>query len=430
MKRVSIKRDIYIYLFGLVVSLSVIYGLMISQSYQVGLNESVKYGFLYELKIAENEFVTTGEIPKTKSNTLQIYKNLNEIPKKYIGIFDWFDFESNVIYEKYLTSDGKASGEYFYAIIYYIESRNEYIYAVSNYDESIYLELFKESPPESTNQFNSAFMAIGFLLLLVFVLIRSLIHKLVKPILLLAEWSEKLDLTDISKIQSIRYSEIQKLATELIKSVEKQREVIERETFFLQAASHELRTPVATISASYEMLSRLSFSMSESSQRAVGRIGRSVTTVQNLINTLLWMSRDQNSHFELSDVDLETMVLGILKHHRHLLNGKEVSVIVESTEIKSSKKLPAILVEVIATNLIRNALQHTKQGNIDILIAKDTIKVVNAYDRSENVSSEPSFGIGLMLAKRICENQHWQLDHYENNNEYISIIHYKKQSLA
>lgn len=232
MKRVSIKRDIYLYLFGLVISLTAIYGLMISQSYQIGLNESAKYGFLYELKLAETEFLATGKLPQSQSSTLQVYSDFNQIPAKFLQQFDWETFENDVIYEDYIANAGGGYGEYLYAALHYVEAKNSYLYVVSQYDEAVYTELLSQSPPESVSKFNSAFLIVGALLLFVFLLIRLLIHRLTKPIITLSQWSQTLNLQETNKLEKFRYTEVDLLAKQLIESVKQQREAIERRSSF------------------------------------------------------------------------------------------------------------------------------------------------------------------------------------------------------
>ena len=178
MTRVSIKRDIYLYLFGIVISLTAIYGLMINQSYQTGLYESAKYGFLYELKAAESEYLKSGQLPQSQSSTLQVYLDFSQVPQKFLTAFDWNSFENDAIYERYNPATDATSGEYLYAAYHHIPSIDATLYVVSQYDESIYLELFELNPPESVSQFNSAFIMIGGLLLLVFLIIRLLIYRL------------------------------------------------------------------------------------------------------------------------------------------------------------------------------------------------------------------------------------------------------------
>lgn len=424
MKRVSIKRDIYLYLFGLVISLTAIYGLMISQSYQIGLNESAKYGFLYELKLAETEFLATGKIPQSQSSTLQVYSDFNQIPAKFLQQFDWEMFENDVIYEDYIANASGGYGEYLYAALHYVEAKNSYLYVVSQYDEAVYTELLSQSPPESVSKFNSAFLIVGALLLFVFLLIRLLIHRLTKPIITLSQWSQTLNLLETNKLEKFRYTEVDLLAKQLIESVKQQREAIEREEFFLRAASHELRTPVSIISASGEMLTRLSDTMTKGGQRAVARINRSVVTMQNLITTLLWMSRNQLNDLEIKEVDLEQLVQTILANHQYLQDGKQVAIKVSASPQNSPVKLPSILAEIVLTNLIRNALQHTKQGAIDIELSGSDVQVTNSLEGSESSSSEVSFGIGLILIERLCRHQEWKFE-YHQETEFIASVSFQ-----
>lgn len=430
MKRVSIKRDIYLYLFGLVLSLTAIYGLMLNQSYQIGLNESAKYGFLYELSLAEQEYLAKGRTPARQSPTFQIYADLSKVPKHFTTAFEWANLEQGVIYEHFLPGDLETPGYYLYASIHYVEQNGHLLYVVSQYNEDVYLALFEQSPPESVDQFNSAFLLIGLLLLLIFVLIRFLIHRLTKPILVLSQWSQHLDLDDVEKIKQFRYAEIHQLAEQLVESVKSEREAVEREAFFLRAASHELRTPVSTISASNEMLTRLSGSMTQGGQRAIARINRSVITMQNLITTLLWMSRNQPTDVDVTPIDLEKTVNAIVDTHRYLADPDEVSITIQIESSLQSPTLPGVLVEIVITNLIRNALQHTAKGNIEITISSTEVQVVNSLNESERSSPETSFGIGLILISRLCQNQGWQFTHNSNTNDYLAKVSFSTETLS
>ncbi|MDD1827510.1 histidine kinase, partial [Photobacterium sp. ZSDE20] len=289
MNRVSIKRDIYLYLFGIVVLLTAIYSLMVSQSYHIGLNESAKYGFLYELEVAEQRYIETGQLPDYQNPTFQAFLNHSELPAKFQQAFDWNTFDNDAIYEHYEASSSNESGQYLYAAKHQISGKDESLYIISEYDEAIYLNLFELNPPESVNQINSAFIAIGALLLLVFLIIRLLIHRVTKPIITLSKWSESLDVDNTQGLTQFRYKEIDRLASQLVKSVQGERQANERESFFLKTASHELRTPIATILASGDMLVRLSESIPNSGQRAVARIQRSATNMKALVTTLLWI---------------------------------------------------------------------------------------------------------------------------------------------
>ncbi|NUW69254.1 sensor histidine kinase [Vibrio coralliilyticus] len=428
MTRVSIKRDIYLYLFGIVISLTAIYGLMINQSYQTGLYEAAKYGFLYELKAAESEYLKSGQLPQSQSSTLQVYLDFSQVPQKFLSAFDWNSFENDAIYERYIPATDATSGEYLYAAYHHIPSIDATLYVVSQYDESIYLELFELNPPESVSQFNSAFIMIGGLLLLVFLIIRLLIYRLTKPILMLSQWSETLDLNQTEKLKHFRYREVDLLANQLVESVRNERDAIEREEFFLRAASHELRTPISIMSASSEMLGRLSDSMPRGGQRAVARIQRSVATMQTLITTLLWMSRNTQTELEASRINFNNLANEIIESHRYLIESKDISVELNASSDSLQTQVPLALIQIVLTNLVRNAFQHSADGIVHIELSEERITITNPIELSDSQqSTETSFGIGLVLIEKVCRNQGWHFIHQQKDDTYLAEVDLQKE---
>ncbi|MEZ8065392.1 sensor histidine kinase [Vibrio sp. FF145] len=420
MNRVSIKRDIYLYLFGIVVLLTAIYSLMVSQSYQIGLNESAKYGFLYELEVAEQRYIETGQLPDYQNPTFQAFLTYSELPAKFQQAFDWNAFDNDAIYEHYEQSHNNESGQYLYAAKHQISGKDESLYIISEYDEAIYLNLFELNPPDSVNQINNAFIAIGVLLLLVFLIIRLLIHRVTKPILTLSKWSESLDVDNTEGLTQFRYKEIHKLASQLVKSVQGERQANERESFFLRAASHELRTPIATISASGDMLVRLSENIPNSGQRAVARIQRSAISMKALVTTLLWMSRNNEIETNYEQIKLESLLNNIIESQRYLLKNKEVDI--QTKVDQGEHSLPRELTEVVITNLVRNAFQHGGNGDICITLTEHQFEVINRLEDEKlanDSEQQTSFGIGLELIDRVCQNQGWQFTHETHNHEFI-----------
>ena len=426
MKRVSIRRDIYLYLFGLLLLLTATYALMVSQSYHIGINESAKYGFLYELKAAEQHYLTTGEAPRSDNPTFQVFLEPSQIPLKFQQAFVWRDFQADEIYEAYLPSNSEQGyGKYLYAAKHPVPGSSEILYIVSEYDEALYLTLFELSPPESVTQFNSAFLVIGALLLLVFLVVRLLVYRLTKPIMALSSWSQTLDLEDVSKLKSFRYNEIHTLSEQLIRSVEGERSANDRERFFLRAASHELRTPITTISASGDMLERLSDQIPGSAQRAVARIQRSVQSMQSLVITLLWMSRNNNLDTQYESIETEALLDKIVDGQRYLLSQKQVEV--ETNVSCGEIYQPKELVEVVLTNLVRNAFQHGGQGNVAMLLSEEGFEISNTTpdpNLSDKSTRDTSFGIGLELVERVCHSQGWQLSHQQHQDKFTVCVQF------
>lgn len=74
------------------------------------------------------------------------------------------------------------------------------------------------------------------------------------------------------------------------------------------------------------------------------------------------------------------------------------------------------------TNLIRNAFQHGGSGDISITLAANQFEVSNRLEdkhMANNSDQQTSFGIGLELIDRICQNQDWQFTYETHNNEFV-----------
>lgn len=427
MNQVSIKRDIYIYLFGVVFSLIAIYSLMVNQSYVTGTDESVKYGFLYEIGVVEQAYLESGEVPKlTDSKTLQVYTDLAQVPEKFVTYFAWDTFQEDVIYQAYAEAQPSQPAQYLYATYHIIEGSDVVLYMVSQYDEALYFKMLEDNPPESMQHSNLAMG--GILLFIVFLIIRLLIHRIVSPLLALSQWAETLDVSNTGPIKNLRYKELAILSQSLVASVEKQKQVIEREAFFLRAASHELRTPIAIISASSDMLTRVQEELPKSSQRAIGRIGRSIATMQRLMTTLLWLARDQDQSVETVAINLNVLVNSVVEDNTYLIKEKGLSIQVEcdKNEVILHGQVEA-LVSIVLMNLIRNAIQHSENGEVRIVVNPNGVEVINFIASADEEPVEgdlysTSFGVGLFLVEKICHKQGWQFSHRKERGCFIALV--------
>jgi signal transduction histidine kinase len=427
MNSVSIKRDIYLFLFGLLCIFVVVYSLMVSQSYHVGINESARYEFLYEVSAIEKSYLETGTLPDTSGRTFQVYTDFGQVPSLFKESFNWDQFSNDDIYEQYLRDEGAKTGLYLYAASHRIEQQQVTFYVVSMYDEDIYLNLLERTSPHSMTQFNIAMIVSGLLLLVAFFIVRYLIHRMTKPVLKLAKWSESLDLDDISQLKKLRYTELNILSEQLVDSIRKNNQAIEREAFFLRAASHELRTPVSVISASAELLQRTSDTMPASHQRAVARINRSVKTVQSLITTLLWLSREKNDQLECGDLDLIELTNELINNHAYLIDGTTTRIETSSIEHDCLlRQQPKMLVFIALTNLIRNAFQHADPGLIEIVISSHAIEISNPIsgEVATKDTTTSGFGIGLLLVEKICHRQQWIFHCHQKSDHFLSRIEF------
>ncbi|UCE56826.1 MAG: HAMP domain-containing histidine kinase, partial [Desulfobacterales bacterium] len=212
--------------------------------------------------------------------------------------------------------------------------------------------------------------------------------------------------------------EVGVLAKALEQAMQRVEAFVEREQQFSSDASHELRTPVTVIKGAVELLKRKFSNPEKSVFRPLKRIERSVTNMENIIETLLWLSReeaviDQGEPFTVASVARET-----IEQNRYLIANKPIEVELV-TEGEPQLTIPAPLFQIALTNLIRNAIQHTVSGNISVIVKHDRVLVSDTgsgietddlklvTQRHVRGNGSKGFGLGLSIVKRLCHRFGW-----------------------
>lgn len=192
---------------------------------------------------------------------------------------------------------------------------------------------------------------------------------------------------------------------------------IQREQSFTSAASHELRTPLAVIQGATELL--LARAESPEEKRALARIERARRDMLEFIDALLSLSRE-----DLRDTDFraETRVDEVLRRQcrdvRERLQDKPVELVCGKPS-SISVQAPPSLVAIAISNLLRNAIAHTREGEIRVemtdhsVTVDDTGEGIDAAvaDRvfDQHFSGRGGSGMGLYIVKRICDRYGWQV---------------------
>ena len=227
--------------------------------------------------------------------------------------------------------------------------------------------------------------------------------------------------TDFSKV--FFDDEVGVLAKALEQAMRRVETFVEREHRFSRYASHELRTPVTIIKGAVVLLKRKISSANEEDPiwRPLKRIERSVTNMENIIETLLWLSRenaavDQNQNFAVVPVVQET-----IEQNRYLIGNKPINIDF-IPEDEPQLAIPVPLFQIALTNLIRNAIQHTPSGKVGVIIRDDRVIVSDTGRGMEpddlklvtqsNIRGdrEKGFGLGLTIVKRLCDRLGWKLE--------------------
>ncbi|MBC8391418.1 MAG: HAMP domain-containing histidine kinase [Deltaproteobacteria bacterium] len=393
-------------LFGAV--LGAVYGLIVYISLDFIDDHLVNSRLLQELDYFGARYQDYLELPPTSSPHMKAFIGVTAMPlyaKEMItGI-------SEGIHERYY------KGNEYHIAVKVVPNRTEPLYLI--YDVSA-LEF-----TETRKLKIGTVLAAGVILIAGLGLWIGLLtsRKVIAPVVHLAEQvnrsgPENLP-TDLS--ESFYNDEVGVLAKALEQAIQRIEAFVQREKKFTRDASHELRTPVTVIKGALEVLKKQSIVEGESASRPLNRIGRAVADMENIIETFLWLGRE-DSYIENGQVcKVLPIIEEVIEQSRHLFAEKpvEIDLIAENEPILNVAPTPF---QAVMANLIQNAMRHSAGGKITIQICKDRITV---SDTGEGIApcdlpsitqpyvrgdSSKGSGLGLAIVKRLCERMGWHFE--------------------
>lgn len=205
--------------------------------------------------------------------------------------------------------------------------------------------------------------------------------------------------------------------------------MIDEQNQFISSASHELRTPIATMRAEMEA-SLLEKNISDKEARRLIKSNlEELTDLQNLSNTLLRLAKVHNTGADAltETVDLSQAVANAKKKvaslakkkHITITSGKisakvtgeknsltEVFVILFDNAIKYSPEKTAITIDQKKENA--SAVITIKDQGIGIA-AKDLPHIFDRFYRADKSRNEEGYGLGLSIAKKIIETHNGEI---------------------
>lgn len=259
-------------------------------------------------------------------------------------------------------------------------------------------------------------------IVVIIVLIAWLHANLVRPVRDLAQQMQTIDPHQMGARISItdKREEIQMIAQAGNAHLERVERFIERERSLLDQASHEFRTPIAVISGAVDVLKQIS--LPDASKPALTRIENAVEDLSETMVALLYLAREPNTATESAEVTvLHELLPRLIQDHQHLLNSKSAQLKlgnIESTFITA----PEAMVRIAVSNLMRNAIENTDAGFIELTLTKGIISVTDSGSGFNPVEAARRYrdslrqsapirgqGLGLFLIGRICDHFGWTL---------------------
>lgn len=267
-----------------------------------------------------------------------------------------FDGEDMRVYGQW-----SADARYFIEAVQTVQSRRSFFHGVMFSGESVNILL------------------IGILCLLPVLLV---VQSGLRPLTVLAKELSHRRPGDLRPIQSpSQYLEIAPLVDEFNATLARLAALLERERNFLADAAHELRTPIAVVTAQVDTL--ILAREAPEREEAARRLRRGLTRASRLVNQLLALARlEAQLEVESCEVDVADVIRDCLAAHSQAAGARGMDLSYTGAE-HLPLTLPAQAIESILDNLIGNAVRYGRDGGVvevHASITQDALRVDVADD--------------------------------------------------
>jgi len=193
---------------------------------------------------------------------------------------------------------------------------------------------------------------------------------------------------------------------------------------FTENASHELQTPLATISLNLEEI--LQQDLDPESFQRVATAMNAIKRLSKLNQSLLLLTKIENQQFTTkSTVDFNALIKQKTEEFSVLFDTRYIEVTLHETG-KFMHEINDQLADILFSNLFSNAVNHNrKNGKIEISISEQQLKICNTgeantltnntiFNRFSKGNSK-SYGLGLSIVKKICDTHQLSISYAKND---------------
>lgn len=420
----SLNKRILIYIGASSVIFVLLYGFIIANYFIFGVKLNNKIILSNEARSYANAYRLDENTPKPERPFLKSYLAEENIPKELLTIFPLAErkhAEMRIYDVDFFGHTGPYEAEV-KRLAYYCDGIRCEVFLFYSYrlDDEQWLYLTMGIAPEELEEghkkeFDAAFyillsISVAFFIT-VMLLTLALVRNISQPITALAQWAQGLNSDNVNDdLPNLRFTELEIVANQLQSAFLRISHVLENEKRFLNNASHELRTPVAVLATNLALLEKLRRQNKddETQNKVIERLTRAVENMKQLIQTILWLSKDTQDFPTPESLMLDELITKVVEDNRYIIAPKSINIVTRLSRITIDA--PSALCTIILTNLIRNAFQYTHQGEITITVTDGCISVSNRCNQETHQVleiEEYGFGLGLELVKRACAKLAW-----------------------
>jgi signal transduction histidine kinase len=253
----------------------------------------------------------------------------------------------------------------------------------------------------------------------------------------LIQLSDKVDgdFTEEDENTLVQLAQMASVAVENARLYDAAQEALTVRDQFLSVASHELKTPLTTLTAHTQLMRRRSSvgqPITERDIRSLAVVDEQARRLRKLIENLLDLSRLQSGRFmaDLGPVDLCALVRRVCSEAMSAEEGRSVGLDCDDEPLMVLGN--ELLLEQVLQNLVQNALKYSEPGSPVNIRARSsgeqaTVSVTDRgigvptvdlprlfepfYRASNTVKGlQPGTGIGLYIVREIVANHNGSVD--------------------
>jgi signal transduction histidine kinase len=231
--------------------------------------------------------------------------------------------------------------------------------------------------------------------------------------------------------------EFNRLNNELNKMIARVNNAYYNQKQFVENASHEIQTPLSIIRSKLELLINQP-DLTKKSASLLGDITEANDRLSQMNKTLLLLAKIENNQFpDVENISLSQLLQdGIVSFQQHY-EEKFPSLtldIDENVSINANK----VLIEILLSNLIKNAIEHNVPGGfISVKLKGRNLYVENTgaflegnpeelFERFKKSSYQSkTTGLGLALVKQVTLLYHYELSYQHDKGIHEVKIKFK-----
>ena len=212
---------------------------------------------------------------------------------------------------------------------------------------------------------------------------------------------------------------------ELLAAVQREKELSEMKSKFVSTASHEFRTPLATMLSSAELLEHYAESLSPAEKvNLLQTIQGSAKRMSEMIDDVLTLGRAESGVLKLNlgPTNLRELCGRVVSEFR-IAQGKQHIITLDDRFDRLEAHMDERLLRHILNNLLSNAVKYSPPGSevtfslarrgeqaaIEIqdrgigIPLEDQPRMFESFHRASNVENRPGTGLGLAIVKKAVE---------------------------